>query len=68
MALAFRLDKKPSRVYVIMGDGEQSEGQLWEAAMSAANFKVDNLTAFTDWNKVQATGPTKEIFCPAFRW
>jgi len=62
MALALRLDKKPNHVYVVMGDGEQSEGQLWEAAMSAANFKVDNLTAFLDWNKIQATGPTKEIF------
>jgi len=62
MALALRLDKSPRRVYAIMGDGEQSEGQLWEAAMAAANFKVDNLTAFLDWNKVQATGPTKEVF------
>jgi transketolase len=62
MALALRLDKSPARVYVIMGDGEQSEGQLWEAAMAAANFKVDNLTAFLDWNKVQASGPTKDIF------
>jgi transketolase len=62
MALALRLNKSPARVYVIMGDGEQSEGQLWEAAMAAANFKVDNLTAFLDWNKVQATGPTKDVF------
>ena len=62
MALALRLDKLPSRVYAVMGDGEQSEGQLWEAAMAAANFKVDNLVAFLDWNKIQATGPTKEVF------
>jgi transketolase len=62
MALALRLDGSPARVYVIMGDGEQSEGQLWEASQAAANFKVDNLTAFIDWNKVQATGPTKDIF------
>jgi transketolase len=62
MALALRLDKSPARVYAVMGDGEQSEGQLWEAAMAAANFKVDNLTAFIDWNKVQASGPTGEIF------
>jgi transketolase len=62
MALALRLNKSGARVYVIMGDGEQSEGQLWEAAQAAANFKVDNLTAFLDWNKVQATGPTKETF------
>jgi transketolase len=63
MALALRLDKNPAHVYVVMGDGEQSEGQLWEAAMSAANFKVDNLTAFLDCNKIQATGPTKDVFC-----
>ncbi|WP_319241509.1 transketolase [uncultured Propionivibrio sp.] len=62
MALAFRLDRKANHVYVIMGDGEQSEGQLWEAAMAAANFKVDNLTAFLDWNKIQATGRTEDIF------
>jgi transketolase len=62
MALALRLDKSPARVFTIMGDGEQSEGQLWEAAMAAANFKVDNLTAFLDWNKVQATGATRDIF------
>jgi transketolase len=62
MALALRLNKSPARVYTIMGDGEQSEGQLWEAAMAAANFKIDNLTAFLDWNKVQATGATKDIF------
>jgi transketolase len=62
MALALRLDKSPARVYTIMGDGEQSEGQLWEAAMAAANFKVDNLTAFIDWNKIQATAATKDVF------
>ena len=62
MALALRLNESPARVFVIMGDGEQSEGQLWEASQAAANFKADNLTAFLDWNKVQATGPTKDIF------
>ena len=62
MALALRLDKSPARVFVVMGDGEQSEGQLWEAAQAAANFNIDNLTAFLDWNKVQATGPTKKTF------
>ena len=62
MSLALRLDKNPARVFVIMGDGEQSEGQLWEAAMAAANFKLDNLTAFIDWNKIQATGRTDDIF------
>ncbi|WP_010260261.1 transketolase [Treponema primitia] len=62
LALALRLNKSPARVYTIMGDGEQSEGQLWEASMAAANFKIDNLTAFLDWNSVQATGATKDIF------
>ena len=62
MGLALRLDKSPARVYVVMGDGEQSEGQLWEAAMAASNFKLDNLTAFLDWNKIQATGRTDDIF------
>lgn len=62
MALSFRLDKKANRVYVLMGDGEQSEGQLWEAAMAASSYAVDNLTAFIDWNKIQASGPTKEVF------
>jgi transketolase len=62
MALALRLDSSPARVYAVMGDGEQSEGQLWEASMAAANFKTANLTAFIDWNKLQATGATADIF------
>ena len=62
MALTFKLDKKPNRVYVAMGDGELSEGQLWEAAMAAWKFKVDNLVGFVDCNRIQATGPTCEIF------
>jgi transketolase len=45
-----------------MGDGELSEGQLWEAAMAASRFRLDRLTAFVDRNGIQATGPTKEIF------
>jgi transketolase len=61
LALGLRLDQRPSRVYVIMGDGELSEGQIWEAAMAAAAFKVDNLTGFVDLNRIQATGPTREI-------
>ncbi|HUZ16961.1 MAG TPA: transketolase [Spirochaetia bacterium] len=62
MALGFKIDRRTSRVYVVMGDGEQSEGQLWEAAMAAARYKVDNLTGILDRNRVQATGPTKDIF------
>ena len=62
MALGFRLDRRASHVYVVMGDGELSEGQIWEAAMAAAAFKVDHLTGFVDLNRIQATGPTREIF------
>ena len=53
MALAARLDGRPSRVYVMLGDGEIQEGQVWEAAMSAAKFKTDNLTAIVDRNMYQ---------------
>ena len=62
MALALRLAKSPSRVYVIMGDGELAEGQLWEAAMAASRYKLDSLTGIVDRNGIQATGPTREIF------
>jgi transketolase len=62
MALAFRLDRRPSRVWVIMGDGELSEGQLWEAGMAAAAYGLDNLTGIVDRNRIQATGPTAEVF------
>lgn len=60
-ALATRLDRYPSRVYVLMGDGEIDEGQVWEAAMSAAKFKLDNLVAIVDQNGYQQTGPTAEV-------
>ena len=50
MALAGKLDKKDYRVYTLLGDGELEEGQVWEAAMSAAHYKLDNLTAFVDYN------------------
>jgi transketolase len=62
MALGLRLDGSKNRVYVIVGDGELNEGQIWEAAMAAAKFKVDNLTAIVDRNRIQATGPTVERF------
>jgi len=62
MALALGLNKSPARVHVIMGDGELSEGQLWEAAMAAARYKLDNLVGIVDRNRIQATGPTKDIF------
>jgi transketolase len=62
MALGLRLDGRSSRVFVIMGDGELAEGQLWEAAMASARFGLDAVTAFIDRNRVQATGPTAEVF------
>ena len=62
MALALRLAKSSSRVYVIMGDGELAEGQLWEAAMAASRYGLDSITGILDRNQIQATGPTKEIF------
>lgn len=61
MALAARLDGKPYRIYVMMGDGENDVGQTWEAAMGAAHFKLDNITAIVDRNKIQQEGPTEEI-------
>ena len=55
--LAARLAGKEFRVYVLLGDGECEEGQVWEAAMAAAHFKADALTAIVDYNKYQQTGP-----------
>lgn len=60
-ALAARLDGYDSRVYVMMGDGEQDEGQVWEAAMSAHKFKLDNLCGIVDQNGYQQTGSTAEV-------
>lgn len=60
-ALATRLDGYESRVYVLLGDGELDEGQVWEAAMSAQKFKLDNLVAIVDQNGYQQTGPTAEV-------
>jgi transketolase len=60
-ALATRLDGYDSRVYVLTGDGELDEGQVWEAAMAASKFKLDNLVAIVDQNGFQQTGPTAEV-------
>lgn len=76
MALAAKLDKKPYRVYTILGDGEIEEGQVWEAAMFAAHYKLDNLTAFVDFNGLQIDGDITKVMnpCPidekfkAFGW
>ena len=60
-ALAGRLDKQSWRVYALLSDGECDEGQTWEAAMSAAMFKVDNLTAIVDKNGIQLSGFNRDI-------
>ena len=61
MALGLKLDKKPNRVYGILGDGELQEGQVWEAAMSASHFKLDNLVIFVDKNGLQIDGSTESV-------
>ncbi|SKA88030.1 transketolase [Caloramator quimbayensis] len=64
MALAGKLDKKDYRVYVLLGDGELEEGQVWEAAMTSAHYKLDNLMAFVDNNGLQIDGPVSEVMNP----
>ena len=61
MALANKLDQNPGRVYVLLGDGELQEGLIWEAAMSAAHNKLDNLTAILDWNGLQIDGRNEDV-------
>lgn len=61
LALANRLDKIDKKVYLIIGDGETNEGQIWEGAMSAPHFKLNNLIAFTDNNKMQIDGYVNDI-------
>ena len=65
MALAGKLDKKDYRVYTILGDGELEEGQVWEAAMCAAHYKLNNLTAFVDFNGLQIDGNIEEVMNPS---
>ncbi len=61
MALASRLDGDKYRVYCMLGDGETQEGQVWESAMSARKYKLDNLTAILDYNKAQIDGYTRDV-------
>jgi transketolase len=61
MALAARIEKRDTRVIVVMGDGEINEGSVWEAALCAGKHKLANLTAVIDYNKIQSAGPTREI-------
>ena len=64
MALAARMERKDYRVYCIVGDGEQQEGQIWEAAMAAGFYRADNLIAFVDNNKLQLDGSLEEVMSP----
>jgi transketolase len=61
LALAMRMRRRTSRVFVMTGDGEINEGSNWEAAMSASKHKLSNLTLLVDYNKLQSYGPTREV-------
>jgi transketolase len=61
MALGLRLDQRENRVYALLGDGELQEGQVWEAAMAAAHYKVDNLCAMVDANGLQIDGDVTKV-------
>ena len=61
MALAAKKDGRKHRVFCIIGDGESDEGQIWEAAMFAAHYRLDNLTVICDYNKMQIDGRTEEV-------
>ena len=64
MALAAKIDGKAYRTYAIVGDGESEEGQVWEAAMFAAHYKLDNFCVVLDWNGLQIDGPIAEVMNP----
>ena len=64
MALSGKVYNAPYRVYALLGDGETEEGQVWEAAMFAAHYKLDNLCAVLDLNKLQIDGPIAEVMNP----
>ncbi len=64
IALGCKLNASESRVYSIVGDGESQEGQVWEAAMFASHYKLDNLTLFVDWNGLQIDGAVTEVMDP----
>jgi transketolase len=64
MALAAKMDKKPYRVYAMVGDGELEEGMVWEASMAAAHYKLDNLVLFVDHNGLQIDGRISEVLSP----
>ena len=62
-ALAAKMDKRDYRTYVVLGDGEMAEGSNYEAMMAAAHYKLDNLCATVDLNRLQISGPTREVMC-----
>ena len=64
MALAAKIDGKAYRTYTIVGDGESEEGQIWEAAMFASHYKLDNLCLIVDWNGLQIDGTVEEVMNP----
>ena len=61
IAKAMKMDGKPNRVYVMMGDGELAEGSVWEGAMAASHYQLDNLCAIVDRNRLQISGTTEEV-------
>ncbi len=61
MALAGKMNNAPYRVYTVMGDGEMAEGSVWEGIMAANQYKLDNLTAFVDRNRLQISGTTEQV-------
>ena len=63
MAIALKRDNSNAHIYVVMGDGEQGEGSVWEAAMAAPTYKLDNLTAVVDRNHLQISGNTEDVMC-----
>lgn len=65
MALAGKIDKKDYRVYTILGDGEIQEGQVWEAAMFAAHYDLDNLCVIVDFNGLQIDGKVEDVMSPS---
>ena len=64
MALSGKLDKKDYRVYTCLGDGEIEEGQVWEAAMSASHYKLDNFCVIVDNNNLQIDGEITKVMSP----
>ncbi len=61
MALAGKLDKSGYRVYAIIGDGESNEGQIWESAMAASHYRLDNIVGILDYNGLQIDGPNRDV-------